>query len=188
MRLIAVLLGLLLARPALAQPSPAILDLPAFPGLSERGKAEAQRMLTRNLPRAFALGPEGRFAWQSGGAEGEVEQKALEACGRSGATCRIIARDLAIVAPGAAPPAPAPSGLAISDMNHETVPDPRFLWWGRSGRRGCWSSPMGVGRAAATAEAASRNPGRGTSTMPASMSGASTATPMWMRRRAPRAG
>jgi len=130
MRLIALLLGLLLARPALAQPSPAILDLPAFPGLSERGKAEAQRMLTRNLPRAFALGPEGRFAWQSGGAEGEVEQKALEACGRSGATCRIIARDLAIVAPGAAPPAPAPSGLAISDMNHETVPDPRFLWWG----------------------------------------------------------
>ncbi|WP_203075202.1 alpha/beta fold hydrolase [Falsiroseomonas ponticola] len=131
MRLVTLWLGLVLAGPALAQERPGILDLPAFPGLSERARGEAARMLTRNLPRAFALGPEGRFAWQSGGPEGEAEQKALESCGRGGVACRIIARDLAVVAPERPAPAPvAPAGQAISDMNHETVPDPRFLWWG----------------------------------------------------------
>ncbi len=129
--LVPLLVGMLLALPAsaMAQDRPAILDLPALPGLSERAKAEAARMLTRNLPRAFALAPTGQFAWQSGGPDGEAEQKALEACGRGGAACRIIARDLAMVAPARAS-APAPSGLAISSMNHETLPDPRFLWWG----------------------------------------------------------
>lgn len=128
-----LLIGLLAARPGLAQspPRPGILDLPDFPGLSERAKGEAARMLTRNLPRAFALAPNGQFAWQSGGAEGVAERRALETCGQGGTPCRIIARDLAVVAPERAwMPTPAPGDVALGSSNHETVPDARFLWWG----------------------------------------------------------
>jgi hypothetical protein len=92
-----------------------------------------------NLPRVLAFGPEGAFGWRSGGTAEEAERLALESCERraGGQPCWVQARDLSVVGlprPWTAPP--APSGARLGSWNHETLPDPRFLWWGPDQARG----------------------------------------------------
>ncbi|MGG5809417.1 hypothetical protein [Falsiroseomonas sp. CW058] len=130
-------LALLLAAPALAQAP--LLDLPQAPGLREADRANVARFLRMNLPRALAFGPDGAFGWHAGGPPEELEAKALESCRRrsGGAPCWIQARDLAVVAPGEAwAAAEPPSGARFTSWGHETLPDPRFLWWGPDRARG----------------------------------------------------
>ncbi len=131
---------LLLALPAFAQPRPPLLDLAQEPGLSAADRTSVERFLRMPVPRALALGPGGAIGWQSlGGPPEQVEQRALESCQRrtNGAPCQVAVRDLAIVLPGRAWTAPAPpNGLAITSMSRETLPDPRFLWWGPQQARG----------------------------------------------------
>jgi len=136
-RLLVALL-LLLAAPALGQTVP-ILQLPQQPGLREADRANVARYLRMNLPRALAFGPDGAYGWYTGGPPDQVEQRAIESCQRrsGGAPCTIHARDLSIVAAGRAWTAPEPpSGARLASWNHETLPDPRFLWWGPDRARG----------------------------------------------------
>jgi hypothetical protein len=140
MRLPAVLLLILAAWPASAQPRTPLLEMAASPGLSEADRASVQRFLRYPVPRVLALGPNGALGWQSGGGAAEqVEQRALDSCQRrsGGAPCQVAVRDLAVVLPGRAwtPPEP-PTGMRLSSWNHETVPDPRFIWWGPDQARG----------------------------------------------------
>lgn len=140
MRLLAVFLLALAAWPAAAQPRNPLLEMPASPGLSEADRASVGRFLNYPVPRVLALGPNGAFGWQSlGGTPEEIERRALESCQRrsNGAPCQVAVRDLSVVLPGRAwaPPEP-PAGMRLSSWNHETVPDPRFLWWGPEQARG----------------------------------------------------
>jgi hypothetical protein len=161
MRRRALLLSLVLALPAppaaaeapFAAPGPApLLDVTRIPGSGPLAQAEAARLLLRNLPRAFAIGPGGAFASRSGNAAPElVERAALEACqahtpGRL--PCQTWLRDLEIILPGHAwAPPPPPSALGLRMPMRETVPDPRFLWWGPEAARGVvlWAHGRGEG-------------------------------------------
>jgi hypothetical protein len=140
MRLLAVFLLVLATWPAAAQPRNPLLEMAASPGLSEADRASVQRFLRYPVPRALALGPNGALGWQSlGGTPEQVEQRALESCQRrsGGAPCQVAVRDLSVLLPGRAwtPPEP-PTGMRLSSWNHETVPDPRFIWWGPDQARG----------------------------------------------------
>lgn len=142
MRLSTLLAALLFAAPALAQaPAPVpLLDLGTVVGLRDQDRQQAARFLVLNTPRVFATGPDFAFGWQAGGGTAEeVERRAMEACQRrsNGAPCQVAARDLSILLPGRSWTAAAPPpGLSISSANRETVPDPRFLWWGPQQARG----------------------------------------------------
>jgi hypothetical protein len=155
-----VVLFAMLASAAAAQPRPPLLDLAQEPGLSAADRTSVERFLRMSVPRVLAMGPGGAIGWQSlGGAPEQVEQRALESCQRrtGGAPCQVAVRDLAIVLPGRAWTAPAPpNGLAISSMSHETLPDPRFLWWGPQQARGVlvWAH----GRAARGADSRGQQP------------------------------
>ena len=140
MRLPAVLLLLLAAWPAAAQPRNPLLEMSASPGLSQADRASVERFLRYPVPRVLALGPNGAAGWQSlGGTPEEIERRALDSCQRrsGGAPCQVAVRDLSVLLPGRAwtPPEP-PSGMRLSSWNHETVPDPRFIWWGPDQARG----------------------------------------------------
>lgn len=140
MRLPVILLLLLAALPAAAQPRNPLLEMPASPGLSEANRVSVERFLRYPVPRVLALGPNGAAGWQSlGGTPEEIERRALESCQRrtNGAPCQVAVRDLAVVLPGRAwaPPEP-PAEMRIASWNHETLPDPRFLWWGPEQARG----------------------------------------------------
>ena len=141
MRLPAILLVVLAAWPAAAQPRTPLLDLAETHQVAPAERANLQRFVTQPLPRVLALGPNGGFGWQWGGTitPEERERRALDSCQRrsNGAPCQVAVRDLAVVLPGRAwtPPEP-PAGMRLSSWNHETVPDPRFLWWGPDQARG----------------------------------------------------
>ncbi len=140
MRLLAVFLLVLAAWPAAAQPRNPLLEMAASPGLSQADRASVERFLRYPVPRVLALGPNGAIGWQSrGSTPDEIERGALEICQRrsGGAPCQVAVRDLAVVLPGRAwtPPEP-PAGMRLSSWNHETVPDPRFIWWGPEQARG----------------------------------------------------
>ena len=140
MRLSAVLLLVLAAWPAAAQPRNPLLEIPASPGLSEADRASVGRFLNYPVPRVLALGPNGAFGWQSrAGTLEETERRALESCQRrtNGAPCQVAVRDISVVLPGRAwaPPEP-PADMRLSSFSHETVPDARFLWWGPAQARG----------------------------------------------------
>lgn len=134
------LLSLLLhlAPPAKAQVP--LLGLPGVAGLNSAGQREAARYLAMNRPRAFAMGPNGAYGWQSGGREPEqVEAIALANCQRrtGGAPCHIVARDLTLRIPGREWSAPAvPATQPLGGFAWEALPDPRFLWWGPASGRG----------------------------------------------------
>lgn len=150
MRLPVILLLLLAALPAAAQPRNPLLEMPASPGLSEANRASVERFLRYPVPRVLALGPNGAAGWQSlGGTPEEIERRALESCQRrtNGAPCQVAVRDLAVVLPGRAwaPPEP-PAEMRIASWNHETLPDPRFLWWGPDQARGVLVFAHGRGR------------------------------------------
>jgi hypothetical protein len=129
----------LLALPAAAQPLAPLLDPAAVTGLRPQDRGAYERFLAHNLPRAFAMGPNG-VGWQAGGGDAAfVESRAMEFCGRQNPQggCRIVARDLALLPPARAwsPPA-APAFPELSNINRQTVPDERFLWWGPQRARG----------------------------------------------------
>lgn len=135
-----VLYFILMALPAAAQPRVPLLELAQEPGLSAADRASVERFLRMSVPRVLAFGPGGAIGWQAlGGTPEQVEQRALENCARrnNGAPCQVAARDLSVVLPGRgwSPPA-LPSGLAISSASRETLPDPRFLYWGPQQARG----------------------------------------------------
>ncbi len=141
-------LTLLLAILALAGPAfgqapapPPLLDIAAIPGIGTPGREAATRLLLANLPRAFAIGPGGAWASRSGNAAPEaVAQAALEACQERStghAPCQLWLRDLEIAWPGRLwSPTPAPSTMGLREPLRDTVPDPRFLWWGPAQARG----------------------------------------------------
>jgi len=137
-RVLALLL--VLSSHALAQPRVPLLDLAQEPGLSAADRTSVERFLRMPVPRVLALGPGGAIGWQSlGGPPEQIEQRALESCQRrtNGAPCQVAVRDLSVVLPGRAwNPPPAPAGVAISSPSRETLPDPRFLYWGPQQARG----------------------------------------------------
>lgn len=139
MRLVLLIL-LLAALPAAAQPRNPLLDLPATPGLAANDRASIERFLRMPLPRVLAFGPNGATGWQTlGGTAEEVERRAIESCQRrtNGAPCQVAVRDLAVVLPGRAwAPPEAPAAMRIASWSHETLPDPRFIWWGPEQARG----------------------------------------------------
>jgi hypothetical protein len=122
-------------QPVLAQAPLPLLDVPNLPGFSPETRASTERFLRYNLPRALALGPNNAHGWSSrpSGSLEEAERAALTSCQRysGGQPCQIAVRDLEVVIPRRAwrPPAP-PADARIASANHETVADPRFLWWG----------------------------------------------------------
>jgi len=60
---------LLLMTPARAAVDPPVLDVAAVPNIDARGRTGYARFLLVNLPRAFALSQNGRWAWFGGGRE-----------------------------------------------------------------------------------------------------------------------
>ncbi len=121
--------------PLHAAPPAAILSPP--PALSPAARAEYARFLADNLPRAFALSPDGRAARGTGATPAQARDAALAACARAAprdtappAPCALWADGLAVVAPGhESAPAPPPATLRET-WNYALVPDPRFLWHG----------------------------------------------------------
>jgi len=137
---------LLLAGQALAQP--AVLDVAAVPGLDDAGRASYRDWLDANVPRALALGANGRVGWGAGGGSLEIARaRALEHCTEQGGTdCTLYAENLAVVWPlhPAPPPAPPPPAL-IREFSYRFTPDPRFLWWGPQAARGVYVWANGYG-------------------------------------------
>ena len=154
-----LLLGATAPAPALAQSPPPLLGFAEALSLPPPARSQAERFLRMNTPRVFVAGPEGRFGWQAGGGTPEeVERRALESCQRNTAiTCRVVVRDLSIVAPGHVwSPGEPPPGMRIASMSRETVPDPNFLWWGPERARGVLV--FGHGRAPGGADSRGRQP------------------------------
>ncbi len=63
------------ARPAMLAQTPA--DLSRLPYLGDNGRQAYDRFLQASQPRAFALSPDGSFAWNSGA---DAAQRALDSC------------------------------------------------------------------------------------------------------------
>jgi pimeloyl-ACP methyl ester carboxylesterase len=131
----ALALALLLAGPAFAQP--AILDVGAVPGLDAAGRQHYRQWLDANLPRAVAIGTNGRLGWDGGATTlVEARERALARCAQDGGTgCALYAENLAVIWPSLAAPAPpAPPDALISELSYDFTPDPRFIWWGPTAR------------------------------------------------------
>jgi hypothetical protein len=145
LRMLAPLLALL-AGPALAQP--AVLNIGAVPGLDAAGRASYRNWLDANVPRAIAIGANGRVGWGAGGGSLEIARaRALERCGEQGGKdCAIYAENLAVVWPSrSAPPPPPPPATLISQFSYKFTPDPRFIWWGPQAARGIYVWANGYG-------------------------------------------
>src|SRR5579871_1469349 len=132
MRRLAALLALLCCQAMAAEPQPPVLDIAAIPNLDAKGRAGYADFLLMNLPRAFALSPDGHSGWRAGGSAAEVQARALQICKDNGGTdCSLYANDLQVVwhnrAPANLPQAPA-SLIAAGDF--ALLPDNRFFWYG----------------------------------------------------------
>ncbi len=118
---------------ALAATEPAILDVAAVPKLDAAGRTSYARFTAINLPRAFALSPEGRSGWFGGaGTIEDARAKALKSCAdKGGSNCALYAEDLRVVWPGR-PPGDLPTvpGPLIQTIDYAFIPDPRFIWHG----------------------------------------------------------
>ncbi len=130
------LLAALAPSPARAAPE-AILSPP--PGLAPSVRAEYARFLDDNLPRAFALSPDGRAGRGIGDTPALARDAALASCARSAplqaaATpaqpCTLWADGLSVVAPGRESAPPPPPATLRDTWNYTLAPDPRFLWHG----------------------------------------------------------
>ena len=82
----------------------AIDDVDSVPFLNDQGRALYQRFLTKSLPRAIAIAPNGYAASETGGFDPLT--KALELCGKAAPNCRLYAvdNDVVWVRPTPAPP------------------------------------------------------------------------------------
>ncbi len=141
------LLAALLA-PTLAAADP-LLASP--PGLAPTAQAEYRHFLDDNLPRAFALSPDGRAARGTGATPAQAREAALAACGRATPAlatpptapptlvqpgpalprpCALWADGLSVVAPGHESAPPAPPATLRDTWNYTLAPDPRFAWHG----------------------------------------------------------
>lgn len=143
----ALALLLLLAVPAIAQP--AVLNVAAVPGLDASGRASYRRWLDANLPRALAIGTNGRIGWSSGGALEATRARALALCAEHGGTeCAMYAENLAVVWPERPSPPPSPPpGALIREFSYDFTPDARFFWWGPQAARGVYVWAHGHGGA-----------------------------------------
>jgi hypothetical protein len=134
-------LALICAAPADAAIEPAVLDVNAVPHLDQAGRASYLRFLLVNLPRAFALAPDGKMGWYGGsGSIEDARSKALKSCADKGATgCVLYAEDLSVVwpgrPPGIFPPVPGP---LLQTIEYAFVPDPRFIWRGPGAAAGIY--------------------------------------------------
>ena len=113
-RLVALAMAILLSPWGLGQPlaAPAVLDVAAVPQLGAEGRADYARFLLQATPRAFALAPDGNWAWASAiGTPAETTARALSLCADyAGQACALYAQDLDVVWPGReSHPAPAPT-------------------------------------------------------------------------------
>lgn len=71
-------------------------DIAAVPYVKEKGRNGYKWYLTRRVPSAFAIGPNGAYAWATGGVE--PVQRALHNCNlRANGQCRIYAVDKTVV-------------------------------------------------------------------------------------------
>ena len=131
----------MLARVAMADPLPPVLDVQRLPTNAEAARVSYRdHFLIGNLPRAFALSSDGHFGgrWGSGTPEA-AQQAALDSCKAKGGTdCRLYAADLAIVWPGreAAAPPPPPTAPLRDNGHYALIADPRFIWHGPQAARG----------------------------------------------------
>jgi hypothetical protein len=128
-RLYAVDNDVVWTRPTLPPPPShfaAIDDVASFP-FDNQGRAAYQTFLTKPLPRAIAVGPNGRISFSSGGFDPLAE--ALANCGKNAPTCRLYAVDNDVVWVRPTPPPPPSRFADLADVNA-----PPFL--GGDGRDG----------------------------------------------------
>jgi len=135
------LLWLLLALPAAAQgPAPPVLDLAGLPPMGANGRqVYEQQFLLGNLPRAFAVAPDGAYGGRWGDPTAEKARAgALKNCADKGGTgCTLYAEDLDVVWPGRPKVArAAPPGPLFAGDGWGCVPDERYFWRGPAAARG----------------------------------------------------
>jgi hypothetical protein len=159
-RIVLILLALLAAATSARAETPPVLDPARVPHLAAEGRADYRRFLLQPTPRAFAISANGAWGWAA--AIGDDPQatldRALGNCATYGGTqCRIYARDLDIIWPEAATPAPAtPRILLAGGPGWSLVPDGRFLWQGPEAARGVYL--WAHGRAAGGADSRGSQP------------------------------
>jgi hypothetical protein len=117
-----------------------VLDVARAPGLDEAGRRAYAAFLLMDLPRAFAIGANGRVGMAGGAlSTGQARTQALAACqGVGGPTARIYAQDLAVVWDGRPAPMAQQRPPLISNWNDSFVPDIRFFWRGPDAARGVY--------------------------------------------------
>ena len=73
-----------------------LYTLESVPYVREKGKAGYATFLTKDFPRAFALAPNGAWAWASG--DTDPHKRALDSCNKDGqGACKLYAVDDAVV-------------------------------------------------------------------------------------------
>ena len=153
----------------------------AVPYLTSQGRSSYQDFLLMDVPRAMAVASSGQYGWYGGGHSIEdARARALKSCAdKGGADCAIYAEDLQVVwqgrPPQQLPPVPGP---LIATRDYAFAPDARFFWWGPQTARGvCWSG--GTAKATAMTGADSNHlTGCVPSTTAASISFASSVSPL----------
>lgn len=136
---------ILLAGAARAQSvsgAPPVLDSAGAPYLSADGRATYDRWLLTNLPRAVAIGANGKIGWVTGGKPGDLAERALARCTDNGGTnCQLYAENLDIVWPGRQERTSPPPPPLVSSINYAFVPDVRYFWHGPGAAAGVfvWS-------------------------------------------------
>ena len=128
------------AAPSATPPAP-VTDATAVPYLNEPGRAAYRMWLNLNVPRAFAIAPNGRYGWQTGGrtTPEALRTQALDQCAMNGTKgCTLYAENLNVAWPGriwSPPPAPGP---LLAGPGYAFVPDNRFIWHGPQAARGVY--------------------------------------------------
>ncbi len=78
-------------------PAPALPDIPPPPQLSARGREAFTSYLKGGWHKAFAVAPNGSYAWRTGRRSAEdAKTDVLEACGENASGCRVYAVDDAL--------------------------------------------------------------------------------------------
>lgn len=123
-----------------ASPAP-VLDAAAVPFLNPAGRDAYRTWLTVNLPRVFALAPNGSYAWVGGGSASmdQLRTKALDQCAARGTQgCTIYAENLAVTWSGQRSAPQPPPGPHVSGPGYTFIPDDRYVWHGPDTARGVY--------------------------------------------------